>query len=137
MTCNRMVRLALACGPLALLSAGCGIGPATLPDADGDGLADFWEEDNGLNPGAADSDGDGYSDYDEIFGHADPMDDEDHPYIGGWERSAVPPELLEAETGSEVGDTAENFALYDQFGEKVNLYSFYGQLIQIENAAEW
>ena len=121
---------------LALPMGGCGEPTrATLPDTDGDGLADPWEDEAGLDPTDSDSDGDGWSDDEEVFGFADPLDETDHPYIGGWPRGPVPDEL--EGTGNEVGDIAANFHLMDQFGEQVNLWSFYGQVVVIENAAEW
>lgn len=40
-------------------------------------------------------------------------------------------------TGYEVGDTAYNFTLQDQFGNEVELYQFYGQVIVLDVFAEW
>jgi hypothetical protein len=48
-------------------------------------------------------------------------------------------------TGQDVGDIAEDFflkrsgrvGLLDQFGEQVSLWSFYGQVVLVEIAAEW
>ena len=40
-------------------------------------------------------------------------------------------------TGTSVGDVAEDFVLQDQFGENVKLWSFFGQVVLIENAAPW
>ncbi len=136
----RTIRMFILLGALPLLLVACaraggGGGVAALPDTDGDGLADGWEEENGLDPEEEDSDGDEWTDYEEVFGHSDPDDDLDHPYSGGWERSPVP-EDLEGE-GTAVGEIAPNFELMDQYGEYVNLWSFYGRVIQIETVAEW
>lgn len=124
---------------LPLLLAACaragGGGPGSLPDNDGDTLANSWEEDNGLDPDSEDTDEDGWTDDEEVYGHADPDDDLDHPYIGGWERSPVPSDL--ESTGMAVGDIVPNFSLMDQYGEYVNLWSFYGRVIEIETVAEW
>ena len=129
----------LLLGPPALLLAACagggGGGVATLPDADGDGLADGWEEENSIDPESSDTDEDGWEDGEEVFGFADPDDELDHPYIGGWERGPVPGDL--ESTGQEVGDIADDFRLMDQFGEQVSLWSFYGRVILVENVAEW
>jgi len=106
-----------------------------LFDADGDGLADVWELAHGLSTSSSDTDNDSWGDYEEVFGFADPLDSSDHPYIGGWPRGPVP-DNLEGE-GTGVGSVAPNWSLQDQFGEAVNLWSFYGQVIMIESVAEW
>ena len=49
--------------------------------------------------------------------------------------SEVPEGL--AGTGYRSGDIAYNFTLQDQFGEEVELYQFYGQVIVIDAFAEW
>ena len=40
-------------------------------------------------------------------------------------------------TGNGTGDIASNFTLLDQFGQEVELYQFYGQVIVIDAFAEW
>jgi len=135
---NKALRYALPGLTVGLAACAGGGGPGglqSLPDADGDGLADGWETEAGLNPEETDSDGDGWSDDEEVWGFADPGDPDDHPYIGGWPRGPVPADL--ESTGQDVGDIADDFRLLDQFGEEVSLWSFYGQVILIENAAEW
>ncbi len=107
-----------------------------LLDLDGDGLDDLWEEEGGIvDPLLLDTDGDGWTDGEEVYGFADPADAGDHPYIGEWPRGPRPADL--ESTGVEVGDIAEDFALQDQFDESVKLWSFYGQVVLIENAAPW
>jgi len=108
---------------------------AELVDSDGDGLSDSWEEEHGLSTDDQDTDGDGWGDYEEVFGFADPLDFDDHPYIGGWPRGPVPDDLQGS--GTSPGSVAPNWSLTDQFGEQVNLWSFYGQVILIESVAEW
>ena len=129
----------LLLGLPALLLAGCagggGGGAASLPDADGDGLADDWETDRNIDPNSEDSDEDGWTDDEEVYGFADPIDDLDHPYIGGWDRGPVP-EDLESD-GNQVGDIVDDFNLMDQYGERVSLWSFYGRVIMVETVAEW
>ncbi len=49
--------------------------------------------------------------------------------------SEVPSEL--AGTGSSAGDIIENFTMTDQNGDDVELYQFYGQVLQIVLLAEW
>jgi len=110
-------------------------GPQLL-DLDGDGLDDAWEEEGGIvDPLLLDTDGDGWTDGEEVYGFADPADDSDHPYIGEWPRGPWPADL--ESTGTAAGDIAEDFSLQDQFGENVKLWSFYGQVVLIENAAPW
>lgn len=46
------------------------------------------------------------------------------------------PEDLEG-TGYNAGDTAYNFTLNDQFGDEVELYQFFGQVILLDVYAEW
>jgi len=51
------------------------------------------------------------------------------------ESSALPDGL--AGSGRGTGDIAENFTLLDQFGQEVELYQFYGQVIVLDAFAEW
>jgi len=109
----------------------------TLPpcdDADGDGLHDPFEEEIGTNPGLPDTDGDGYSDGSEWFSYSDPLNVEDHVYLDGqgqevWPHAPYPLDLVG--TGFEVGDTAGNFSSPDYWNQQVNLYSFYGSVVQV------
>lgn len=138
----RLTRWGVASAALALLPfAACdgsgGGGGDDLKDEDGDGLANEYEDDIGTSDQEEDSDGDGWSDYDEVYGFADPDDETDHPYTGGWARGLAPSDLGADGTGNEEGTVAEDFALADQFEDTVSLWSFYGQVILIENAAVW
>lgn len=47
----------------------------------------------------------------------------------------VPPELQG--TGRRVGDTMADFTFVDQFGDEVQLYQFYGQVVQLILFAQW
>ncbi|MFT5681654.1 MAG: hypothetical protein ACI8RZ_002560 [Myxococcota bacterium] len=49
--------------------------------------------------------------------------------------SEVPTEL--EGTGYDEGDIAYNFQFNDQFGEEVEMYQFYGQVIVLDVFAEW
>ena len=40
-------------------------------------------------------------------------------------------------TGYDEGDIAYNFQMNDQFGDDVELYQFYGQVIVLDVFAEW
>lgn len=132
---NQFGKRALVFSALGLTACAGGVG-GPLPDEDGDGVADSWEEESGvLDPTLLDTDGDGWTDGEEVFGYADPGDQDDHPYIGEWPRGPWPQDL--ESTGNSVGDIAEDFVLQDQFGENVKLWSFYGQVVLIENAAPW
>lgn len=124
--------------PLALGLIGCAVDrDGGVTDADGDGLADSWEEDNGLSTDHADMDGDGYTDGEEVFGYSDPTDLTDHPYTGGYERHPWPADLEDEESGYQVGLVAPNFALQDSHGDMVSLWSFYGDVILVKNSAYW
>jgi len=127
-------RFALA---LPILLAGCVGGSGLLADTDGDGLADSFEEEIGLDPDSSDTDGDGFSDNEEWTALSDPDNAESYPYTGGYDRTLAPDDLGDDGTGNEVGDVAEDFLLVDQFGDTVNLYSFYGQVILLKNSASW
>ena len=104
-------------------------------DDDGDGLSNSDEESLGSDPNVADSDGDGWDDGEEVDGNTSPVDAEDHPYTGGWAigdcRDAV------TSTGNEGGETAEDFALQDQFGDTVHLHSFCDRAVYLVGAAFW
>ncbi|MBN1676593.1 MAG: right-handed parallel beta-helix repeat-containing protein [Kiritimatiellae bacterium] len=62
--------------------AGIDIGADEFGDTDLDGLADWWETDQGLNPNLADTDGDGHDDGDEVDAGTDPLDPADYPLSG-------------------------------------------------------
>ncbi len=130
----------LACA--AWLALGCTTDPGDpgddddgLPDADGDGLADEFEEQVGTDPAEADTDGDGYVDGDEWSGFSDPLDEADYPYEGDYDHFPFPDDL--AGTGTAVGDTVADFALTDYHGQQVRLYSFYGNVIHAVSGADW
>ena len=49
--------------------------------------------------------------------------------------SALPADLVG--TGSSTGDIIQDFTMSDQFGDEVELYQFYGQVIVLDLYAEW
>lgn len=102
-------------------------------DSDDDTLSDGAEVAVGLDPLDPDTDGDGWSDGDESA--TDPLDPDDHPYLGGWEQGACRDAITS--TGNDVGDVAEDFTLYDQHGEEVRLHSFCDRAVLIVSAAMW
>ena len=97
-------------------------------DFDHDGL--FAESDWGTDPYDPDSDDDGHLDGTEVAEGADPLDPNDHPYIGGWICDACRDDL--AEIGEAEGHVARNFSLQDQFGDWVKLHDFCGKAVLIE-----
>ena len=111
--------------------------PLGGPDGDGDGLPDDFEEEIGTDPDDEDTDGDGHDDGDEVYGYADPTDPSDHPYAGGYARHPRPDDLAQANTGYSPGLVAPNFSLVDSYGEEVELWDFYGDVILIVTCAYW
>ena len=97
-------------------------------DYDGDGLMD--EEKWGTDPNNPDSDGDGYLDGEEVDEGADPLDEWDYPYIGGWSLDACRKSIQS--TGDQLGDIVSNFELMDQHGQVVKLHDFCGRTILLE-----
>lgn len=121
-----------------LVTAGCDPADVTMPfDSDKDGLLDFEEtETYGTNPYQPDTDGDGTADGDELDLGLNPLDANDHPYIGGWGidswcRTDILP------TGNAEGQITDNFALIDQFGEYVRLWDFCARAVLIVSSASW
>jgi len=113
---------------LGACSAGDKVDP--LLDSDGDGLTDAEEAELGTDPLLEDSDGDGFTDGEEVEVGTGPLDFLDHPYYGGWERDDCRFDV-QATDGFDIGDIAQNFELFDQFGnaEKVRLHDFCGQTV--------
>jgi hypothetical protein len=120
---------------LALPLAGCLADVAVDVDPDGDGLADADEATLGSDPGTPDSDGDGFDDGDEASQHTNPIDAEDHPYLGGWQIGACRDEV--EPTGTTEGEVSNNFELPDQFGEMVSFHDFCDQVVYVVFAAFW
>lgn len=104
-------------------------------DMDADGLMTSYEEEIGTNPENADSDGDGYDDGVELDKGFDPVDEEDHPYLGEYPIARCDPGATT--TGHRIGQIAEDFALTDQFGETVKLSDFCGKVVLLEASAFW
>ncbi len=127
-------RLALAAGLTAALLAGCtSTGDVShLPDSDGDGLVDVFEEHIGTDPAAPDSDGDGYDDLDEYSRYFDATDENDFPYIGGYPRQPLPSGGVDG-TGWYEGDVSLSWSRPDQYGQTLDLEKFYGNVVLITN----
>ena len=130
-------------------------------DSDGDGLLDSEEEELGTDPDSADSDGDGIDDPDEIEAGTDPTnadtdgdgfddgledDQETDPTnafswpFGGEQWPDFTDEAEEAGVdGSDyaMGEVFPNFTTTDQFGNEVELYQFYGNVILLDFSAGW
>ncbi len=123
--------------PIALLCClplvACATAEIDVPtDADHDGVLSDAEEAAGTDPNNEDSDGDGHTDGAEIDGGFDPMDADDHPYLGGYpiNRCSIDPEA--SGSGGSIGDIFADFTLMDQHGEMVSLYDFCGNYVYIE-----
>ena len=110
-----------------------------LVDTDGDGLYDVFEEEITTDPGLEDTDEDGYTDGEEWALYTDPLDPEDYEYLDGngqviWDHFPYPLDL-EGE-GSTYGEVAVDFAQPDRWNQLVNLYGFYGNVVQIVATAD-
>lgn len=80
----------------------------TSDDADGDGLADWFEEELGTDPENPDTDGDGHRDGDELVAGSDPLDSSSLPDLG--DDTGDTGDTGEVDTGIEdldTGDTGE------------------------------
>ena len=116
-------------------------GPDSEPlvDTDGDGLYDVFEEEITTDPDLEDTDEDGFTDGEEWELFTDPLDPDDYEYLDGngavvWEHFPYPLDL-EGE-GNGYGQIAENFAQPDLWDQLVNLYGFYGNVVQIVATAD-
>jgi len=131
----------LSCALLLTLLVGCEARGDSSGDGldhsdnDEDGLEAWEEEEAGTDPDDPDSDGDGFSDGAEADEHTSPVDDEDHPYAGGWSIGACRDSVQS--TGDEEGDIANDWSLPDQFGEDIRLHSFCDRAVLIVAAAFW
>ena len=140
-----------------------GLLPLTLAacDSDGDGLSNAEEAELGTDPKAADTDGDGVSDFDEVQGATDPLDadTDDDGFDDGRElftdatdptdpmsylrsTSGEWPDLSGYATdgtpeGWAVGDRFKNYTFVDQYGEQVELYQFWGNVVLVDFSAGW
>ena len=87
----------------------------TIGDSDGDGLTDFFEIMEGLDPNLNDTDSDGLNDYDEYYGPTDPFnsDTDSDGLLDGEEVNIYNTNPVDSDSDSD--------GLLD--GEEVNLYS--------------
>lgn len=107
-------------------------------DSDDDGINDGDEIDMGLDPTVSDSDTDGLNDGDETEWGSDPLNMYSWPGAGIWpDRSAYAEEDGVAGTSFAVGQAFPDFTTFDQYGNDVNLYQFYGSVILIDFSAVW
>lgn len=129
----RLSRIGLTLLPV--LAWGCATNVDVAIDRDQDGL--LVETDFGTDPNNPDSDGDGHLDGAEITAGTNPLDDLDHPYMGGYEIDKECRTSLEPTGGYDVGDIIDNIGLPDQFGETVHLWDFCGKAILLTSGAFW
>jgi hypothetical protein len=129
-----MFRFTVAIGLASLLSA-CVTEVDIALDLDQDGLLDFEEEALGTDPNSADSDGDNHEDGDELNAGTDPLDFDDHPYLGGYEIDGDCRDQIQSE-GNEIGKVTDKISGPDQYGEIVDSYDFCGKYILLINALD-
>lgn len=120
---------------LPLMFLGCASEVSIDVDADGDSLLGSEEEALGTDPAAADSDGDGADDGLELESNTDPLDGGEYPYKGGWEIDSCRADIKGS--GFAEGETSDDVALMDQFGQEVHLYSFCNRVVYMVFAAFW
>ena len=129
-------------------------------DSDGDGLSNKEEADLGTNPDVADTDGDGLNDYEEVNLNLDPLDDDsdDDGFSDGDEiaddtdptnpmsyvrsTDGTWPDLTKyvddsTPTGWGVGDRFKRYTLTDQYGNEVDTYQFWGNVVLADFSAGW
>ena len=107
-------------------------------DDDGDGLTNGEEADYGTDPNAADSDEDGLVDGDEVEWGSDPLNMYSWPGGGIWpDRSGYAADDGINGTTLAIGETFPNFTTFDQIGNDVQLYQFYGSVILLDFSAVW
>jgi thiol-disulfide isomerase/thioredoxin len=103
-------------------------------DSDGDGLLDDEEAELGLDPQSADSDGDGWDDLAERDAGTDGLACTSVPE--GWPDCRAQAPSLDG-TGWGEDEVMPNWSSWDQFGETVELYQFYGMVVVIDFSAGW
>jgi len=115
-----------------------------VADSDGDGLSDGEEVELGTHPMMADTDEDGALDGEEIRLGLNPLDPNSRPYLGGWpmlpeDEKAPLARGTRGQSRSKVGEAFRRFKLFDQFGDKVDIYDFAkgGRPIIVDVSAEW
>jgi len=139
--------MALAAAGLIVLGCDSGSGGGggedttqePLVDTDGDTLYDVFEDEIGTDIELEDTDEDGFLDGEEWDAFTDPLDPDDYEYLDSsdqplWDHFPYPPDL-EGE-GSQWGDVVDNFALPNYWGQLVNLYGFYGNVVYVVSTAD-
>ncbi len=108
---------------------------ASTSDHDEDGLTDRRECRLGTDPDNPDTDGDGWADGQEVDGENDPLDEGDHPYLGGWPMDSCRSEIVGI--GNAPGEVAYDFTLMDQFGDDLRLHDFCDHVVLLIASAAW
>jgi hypothetical protein len=107
-------------------------------DCDGDGLTNQEETTLGTDPLVSDSDTDGLADGVEVYWESDPLNMYSWPAAGIWpDRSQYAVADGVAGTTIGIGQAFPDFTTFDQYGNDVSLYQFYGSVILLDIVAEW
>ncbi|MEE2830090.1 MAG: redoxin domain-containing protein [Myxococcota bacterium] len=140
---NRLAVLITSFAFALPLLAGC-----VDPDPDGDLLLTEFEEIIGTDPENADTDGDGFDDGLEYVNYFSPTKDDDYPYTNSdYPRNPLPSssawQALKDEAdedqgrGWEAGEFSKSFDAVDQYGDRLMVKRFFGEVIVIDVSAEW
>ena len=119
-------------------------------ETDDDERSDIVGENNDQEEETADDDDDGFTNAEEEEAGTNPNYEYSRPYEGGYNVGwcDTPPEPTgPTGTGStargatwdayQEGDVVENWTMTDQYGEKVDLYSFCGKHVMVSFSAGW
>ena len=106
-------------------------------DEDEDGLTLVQEEEIGTDPNNPDSDGDGFDDGNEQASGTDPLDENAHPYTGGYLVDTCSGSSDGITEGYAIGQRSPDWSLIDQHGEEVTLSDFCGSVVLLETSAFW
>ena len=110
----------------------------TSADTDGDSLDDGDELDAGTDPMIADTDGDAIDDGIEVSAGSDPLNPFSWPGDGVWPnfKASADTDGIDG-TDYAYGEVFPNYSAPDRYGNTVELYQFYGEIVVLDFSAGW